>query len=406
MRTPVARAPGCAIAAMALLLAHETACAQRAQAQARPGWLTREVRTIANLTPAQNAAAMARLEQIERLLLRIPELAQPQGFEVWPSFVGGARILHPDETQHDGDVVQYDYWLTFFAPSYAIATTGRRCIEISINPRLDSQHTSFRDVRGHPIYLEPGRGTPVPLATQVYGSYDASPDHDQTIDVLFTSGPELPWRQVTRAEFFDASLLSYEGRDGAELAGARRSLQKTPYALWLEGAAERAREREQTLKALVGIQSAAEIAALRKQLEDTEREIGENLKNSEAEDRAANQKAAEMFAGIRDSIIAERNRMSPAERRMPALIDTRGNPVGATGRALADSDDPTAWRVLTPNYDFWRARRSPDEVRAINVRLQSQGTCSDPAVKRALWQVYQKLDWAALNRMLAVPRPS
>ena len=97
--------------------------------------------------------------------------------------------------------------------------------------------------------------------------------------------------------------------------------------------------------------------------------------------------------------------MSAAERRMPALIDNRGKAAGATGRALADPNDPTALRVLTPNYDFWRARKSPDEVRAINVRLQASGAhCANPAVKRALWQVYQNLDWAALNRMLAIPR--
>ena len=57
-----------------------------------------------------------------------------------------------------------------------------------------------------------------------------------------------------------------------------------------------------------------------------------------------------------------------------------------------------------PLYDFWRARSSLDEVRAINVQFLAHLTCSSAAVKRALWQAFQKLDWAAFNRLLDVPR--
>lgn len=406
MTSIAARILGCAFAATLLALAHERAHAQASATRAtRPGWLEREPTRISHLTPGQQDAAISRLEQIESILLRIPELARPQGFEVAPRFYGGATILHPDEKQHAGDVVEYQYGLMFFAPSYAVALEGLRCIEITLNPTLQDRHTTLRDARGHAIYVEPTRDRLVPYATQVWGGFAESPADERTLEVLFTSDGELPWRQITRDEFYDASLLFHEGKDGTELAAVRGSRQKTPYEVWLEGAAERKREREETLKALVGIQTAAEIAELRRQLEATEREIGETLKASEAADREDDRKTVEMFTGVRDSILAERNRMSAAERRLPAVIDTQGRPPGATGRALADPDDATGWRVLTPSYDFWRARRSPDEVRAIHVRLQAQGTCSDPAVKRALWQVYQKLDWAALNRMLARPRP-
>jgi hypothetical protein len=352
----------------------------------------------------QRAAAIARLEQIERIVLQLPEIARPQGFEVLPRFYGGARIIHPDEKQRVSDVVEYQFGLMFFAPSYEIALEGSRCIQITINPTLEDQHTTLRDARGNAIYVELARGKLVPFATQVYGSFDESPNNQQPTEVLFTSGGELPWRQVTRDEYYDATILHHEGKGGSELEQVRRATQKTRYQEWLEGAAERRRVREESLKALAQVQSAAEVARVRKELEDAEREVGENLKKAESDDRVTNQKAVEMFAGVRDSINAERNRMSAAERRMPALIDTQGKPLGATGRALADPDDPTAWRVLTPNYDFWRARKSPDEVRAIQVQLLAHLTCSRPAVKRALWQVYQKLDWAALNRLLAVPR--
>jgi hypothetical protein len=388
--------------ALLLLLPHERAHSQGAT---RPGWLAREPTRISHLTPAQLAAAIARLEQLERLVLQISEIARPEGFEVTPRFYGGAKILHPDEKQRAGDVVSYEYGLMFFAPSFEIAGEGSRCIQIRINPTLEAQHTTLRDARGNAISIELARGKLVPFATQVYGTFDPSPEGSQLPTyVLFTSGGELPWRQVTRDEFYDASILFHHGKDGSEMAQVRKSLEKTPYEQWLAGAPQRKRDREEALKTAAGIQPAAEVAKLRKMLEATEREVGENLKKSEADDRATDQANLAGYLGIGDSMIAERNRMSGAERCMPAAVDNQGAPAGATGRALADPNDPTALRVLTPNYDFWRARKSRDEVRAIEVELRAAGTCANPAVRRAMWEVYQKLDWAALNRMLAVPR--
>lgn len=401
MTIPTTRVLNCALVATMLLSAHARVSAQ---GSTRPGWLEREPTRISNLTATQRAAAIARLEQIERIVLQVPEIARPQGFEVTPRFYGGSKIIHPDDTQHAGDVVEYQYGLMFFAPSYAIALEGRRCIQITINPNLEDQHTTLRDARGNAIYVELTRGKLVPFATQVLGALAESPADQRALQVIFTSGGELPWRQVTVDEFYDATILHHEGKDQSGLTDVKRSLEKSPYQEWLEAAPRRKQEREAMLKQLAQIQPPAELAKTRKMMEDTEREVGENLKKSEAEDRAANVKALTMTYTWGDSINAERNALTPAQRRSPALIDTQGKPTGATGRALADPNDPTAWRVLTPNYDFWRARKSPDEVRAIQVELEAHGTCSNPAVKRALWQFYQKLDWAALNRLLAGPR--
>jgi hypothetical protein len=152
------------------------------------------------------------------------------------------------------------------------------------------------------------------------------------------------------------------------------------------------------------VQTAAELAQTRKLMEDLERDVGENLRKSEAEDRAANVKTLTLAATWGDSIDAERKAMSAAERRRPALIG--GDRMGASGYSLADRDEPPAvQRVLMPQYDFWRARRSVDEPRAIHVHLLAHLTCARPPVKRALWQALQKLDWAALNRLLVEPRP-
>jgi hypothetical protein len=102
---------------------------------------------------------------------------------------------------------------------------------------------------------------------------------------------------------------------------------------------------------------------------------------------------------------AELLRMSPEERRMPTYINGAldSGPV-ATGWRLTADETPPAWRVLTPDYDFYRARRSPVEVRSIQVHISMTQTCLAPAIQHALWQAYHTLDWDALNQALERPR--
>src|SRR5678816_474669 len=60
---------------------------------AQTGWLPRAVEMGPNLTGANRAAAIARLESIERLLKQVPELAHPEGFEIRPFFTGHRNRL-------------------------------------------------------------------------------------------------------------------------------------------------------------------------------------------------------------------------------------------------------------------------------------------------------------------------
>ena len=144
---------------------------------------------------------------------------------------------------------------------------------------------------------------------------------------------------------------------------------------------------------------------MRKTLEDSEREATENLKAAEAVDRQVNKEQLEQYQSSGDRIRAELESMTPAERQMPALIDPMGGDgLNATGTTMADRDSLTVGRVLTPNYEFWRARKSPVEVRSIAVNIRASGTGLVPAVHNALRQTYKKLDWAALNKLLDVPR--
>ena len=52
---------------------------------------------------------------------------------------------------------------------------------------------------------------------------------------------------------------------------------------------------------------------------------------------------------------------------------------------------------------FFKARRSRIEVRNLAVRLSASLTCNNLVVQRAVWQTYQKFDWAALARLVEPP---
>ncbi|MGH7467912.1 MAG: hypothetical protein ACRENP_07980 [Longimicrobiales bacterium] len=340
------------------------------------------------------------------MLLQIPELARPVGFEIYPKFGFGGKILHPDETQRASDVQAHSIELMVAAPTWAIAGEGRDCIHISFNRPLEGEAGSslWTDEQKRRIYTDQKRGKPMRFATEVYGSFHESADEPGNVNVLLTSGGELPWRNITRDEYYDSVIFWGIGKGGARLAEYRRQLQKTPYQEWLDGAAKRKQERDDLFKTLAGSVPAAELAQMRKAAEDTEREVGESLKKSEPDDRAANQKAWAESAWMSDSINAERRRQTPAQLRLPALTGGDDDRLSASGRWLTDRDAPDVIRILTPNYDFWRARRSTTEVRSIEVQFQGIGTCAYPAVKKAFWAAYQKLDWDTINRMLDVPR--
>lgn len=396
------------MAVFLLLGTFTPALAQRASATAheRPGWLPRQVTFSGGITAAQRATAMARLEEIERILLQIPALARPQGFEIVPYFSGGARQRGPLQREQPGNVIEYLLSLSFYSPSKAAAGEGIGCVSVTINPRAPLGSNSIRDERGRDIYIEQERGDPLPLATQVYGKLLESRVDRSGVSVLMTSGGDLPWKPVTREEFYDATILDIDGKDGQKLAEFRKALEKTPYQEWMEGAAERKKNREEAIATAAQLNGKAEADKMRKMMEDTEREVTEKLRASEAEDRERNKQALGMTNQMQDRIRAELEAMTPAERAMPAMIDgTLSEGPNATGWRMTARDVPPAtWRVLTPDYDFWRARKSPVEVRSIMVSLSSTLGCLRPAAHHAVRQTWANLDWTALNRLLDVPR--
>jgi hypothetical protein len=372
------------------------------------------VHAIRGVSPAQRAEAMATLDKIVRLLKQVPELASPDGYEILPIIDGGNHQIGPGEsaTPLAGSVVEYSIGLMHFRPTRAIAGEGRTCVGVAVNKTVQ---TSQRDATGNGIYIEGDRGKPstnpnisdgrVPHATQVYGELWNVPREQSGVEVLFVTAGELPWKPVSRETYYRAILLEREGAGGEKMAAFREGLKKTPYQEWMDGAAERKREREASYAQLVGILPAAEIEKTRQQQEAIEREVTERLKKDERQHREQNSAALAGSFGMRDSILAELAKMTPEERAMPTYINgalTEGP--NATGWRLTTDDAPPAWRVLTPNYDFYRARRSPVEVRSVSVNIGIAGTCLAPKIQAALWQAFHKLDWNSFNNLLEQPR--
>lgn len=376
-------------------------------------WLPREVNFTGDLTAAQRAEAMATLEKIERILKQVPEVATPAGYEIVPRFVGGARQQGTDVRELPGGVVEYSLALAHYVPTRATAPGTTSCIVVTINER---QWGRLRDAEGRPIYIEPNRGTPStnpdisdsrvpPKATQVYGALWNAPRQRSGVNVVYVTAGELPWKPVSREAFYKANVLDLEGPDGEKMAPFRAALTKTPYQEFLEGAAQRQKDRETAFAQLKGILPDSVIAKTWRTQEDAERELGERLKKDEDKHRQENSKALSGSFEWRDNMNAELARMTPEERRMPTYINnTLDHGPKATGWTITADDTPPAWRVFTPDYDFYRARRSPVEVRSITVSMTTSFSCGSPNVRRATWQAYHTLDWAAINNLLETPR--
>jgi hypothetical protein len=253
-----------------------------AAANAQNGWRPRAVNLASNLTGANRATAIARLEAIERIFKQVPELAHPNGFEIQSAFTGGGgRSSGQGESLQPGNVLEYGLVL-FFLPPGQFQAAGD--ITVTVNSP-GHRGGKWYDEEGRYLYPEPWRVDRVPFATAAYGGSNTSrertglsPTEASYVRLWFTSGGELPWREVTREEFYRAQIFLAEGKNGEQLAGQKKLADNGRYRLWLDEAPKRKREREEVLSTLAKLQPAAEVAKLRKEMEDGESEAGEALK--------------------------------------------------------------------------------------------------------------------------------
>ena len=127
-----------------------------------------------------------------------------------------------------------------------------------------------------------------------------------------------------------------------------------------------------------------------------ERDVTESLRAGEAGELEEIDRNLDRITRQATRLRARIAAMSPAERNAPAWVDR----MDATGEGLGEPNAPLSAQVLQEDPGFFKTRRSRIEVRNIIVRLSASLTCNNPVVQRAVWQTYQRLDWAALARLV------
>lgn len=317
-----------------------------AAAQVRNGWWPRQVDL--NDVPAADQAIMRRnLMAAEQLMTRTSGYANPIGFES----VAAWRV-QASSGPHD----VREYWVemgSYVSTRAAAGGATNASAWIRFNPSFGFlAEGAITSETGEVYYNEFPRSERDYGATAVYGKFG---EFNNALMVLFTAGDREPMQPVTREEFLRAQIHSL-AKDAAELKDAQQSATKTAYQQWMEGAAQRKKDREATVAAMP---DKAAGARLRAELEKTEGEVTENLKQRDAQD-AANLRtfrALDPAAKLREQLAA----MPPEERASPAWA-------GAT--QLMPANAPGAKRVVRVDPAFLRARGSPARPLAILVRLR------------------------------------
>jgi hypothetical protein len=330
---------------------------------------------------------------IESIFWRVPELARQQGFELATQFGGGS----PSAT--DPQPIESMWRLWFHEPSRkATQETGSTCIEVYVNRQLAGNRaiSGDRDGSERLLFVEADLGTKMAGASEVREGLGWLSDTAvrRSGYVTFSRGSASPWTAVSREQWLRALIFDAEGKDGDRETSVRKTLQKTAYQQWLEGAAERKKNVDAAVAAVAQSQGQAAALEMRKTLENTNREVGEQLKAQEPEERERNKQV--LSTSTRgDALRAQIAALSPAERASAAVVDHSGQ--------LMAANDPLGHRVLTPDPAFWRVRRSRAEVHTISVHFSWESMCAMPSSLAALEKAWQNVDWTALRRLVERP---
>jgi hypothetical protein len=350
--------------------------------------------TLTGVSPAERAESIAMGKAIESVFWRIPELADPKGFEVLTQQFGSG----PPPTTGP-QPIEFMWRLWFFEPNRKMTGgAGPTCIEVYVNRQLagDRAISGDHDAPDRLQFIEADVDTRMAGATVVSEGLRWLSDSAvrRSGYVTLSRGSASPWISVSREQWLRTLIFDAEGKDGDRETSARKTLEKTAYQQWLEGAAERKNNIDMAVTAFAQSQGRAAAEEMRQTLEKTNREVGEQLKAQEAEERERNKQI--LSTPTRgDAFRAQLAAMSPAERASGALVDRSGQ--------LRATNDPLGHRVLTPDPAFWRVSRSRAEAHTITVHFDWDGACAHPSTRAALEKAWQNVDWAALKRFVERP---
>ena len=336
------------------------------------------------VTAAERAYALARLNEIEGIVLRAaPEFGHLK-YPMFAQMTGFSGIPKPNTIRN------YRYSLV------ADLGFGVYCevfyAHINETPRGSPDGAEF----------EYTMGPPIPGASVTWNKLVPPPDPSWE-EALFVRNGEVAYRQLTREELRRWQIAEEEGVHGEKLAEKKQLLANTPYQRFMAEAPERKKIRDELRVALKGVRTPAEIAAQIKEMEDAERQAAAELKAQDANDRIQNDSLSRAQSTA-DKARASIARMSVAERKLPAYVRHQGGNVD-TLFDFATADMPMVGRVVRPNLAFWDMHRSRTEVRSMHVSFTA--ACPKepppPEVHAALWKLRQNIDWAALKRMVNEP---
>jgi hypothetical protein len=374
------------LAALASAVCTASTAAAQDRGKTEPGskpWRTIDLGGGIRATAAEKAYATARLDEIDRIVLKaVPEFGH-LGYPTWSHFSG----FYAGDPKSNS-ILEYRY-------DIATDLGGRGfcgIFQIQIN-------SSMQGTAGEPI-VEAKLGKPVPGANVTWNDFLRPPDPSWQ-QITFVRDGESPYTQLTREELRRWQIREEEGADGEKLAERKKLQANTPYERFMAGAPERKKTRDDLRAVLKGVRTPAEVAAQIKEMEDAERQAAAELKAQDTEDRRQNDSLSRAQSTA-DRARASIAGMSPAERRMPAFVTTGASD---TLWILGTAESPSTSRVVQLNPGFWTMHRSRVEVRSIKVDFEA--ACPKepppPEVHAALWKLRQNIDWPALKRMVNQP---
>jgi hypothetical protein len=327
---------------------------------------------------AERSAMDANMAAVEALVRRTV-YGRPRGFAIRPFWgYGGSSV--------NNQVREYEYLTVVHLRCSKYDEHGSD-FTVTFNPRPMSWSEGDRpldDENGDGLYTERPRTETLFGSTRTFGHFEML--NTEGLFVLFTVGGESPTIPVTREEYLRAVIFTLEGKNQEKVKDVIAHASKTQYQRWLEDAPAR-KKRNADILAGVAIGNPSAVEKVRADLANADRVAEETLKKQEPAERVELERMKVNATAAGDRFRAQIAAMTPAERASPAFM---------IGDDFVAAGTPNASAIVRLNRDFYRARRSTAEARAILVRIPN----AHDELKSQHEQMYREFDWTALKALL------
>jgi len=352
-------------------------CGPQTKTEWWPGSYKRELRTP--LSAADRVVMEPPLKAAEAIA-RKTAYGTPRGFAVRPYW-------GYDVPQTRDRLIPYQFAAVVFLACSTLDEHGAD-IDIVFNPypaHWTGGGSALRDENGDDLYFQQPRTQTRFGSTATFGEFEK--ENSLGLFVLFTAGGVSPTVPVSREEYLRATIFELEGKNGEKVKQAVAMTAKTEYQRWIEGAAARKKQNEETVAGIALVDKST-AAKLRADFDKIERENTETLRKNDAKERERLDILKSQVSLPGDKLRAELAAMTPAERAAPAFA--------GAALVLVPADTPNALAIVRVNPTFYRARSSPFEPRAVLVRLPNP----HKEMTAQHQQMFRDFDWAAIKRLV------